>query len=302
MSNAWESSFSTWANGPGKTEAEKCDNAETAVRKAIQSYEPLTGWDISVFAQGSYKVRTNIRLESDVDICVRLDSPTFFAKYPEGKTREDFGNTKGTIAFADYRNLIDEALSKYFGKGSVFRGEKAFDIHANTYRVDADVVPALEHRRYTGRLNPDGSHHFYRGVAFNVNGGGNIVNWPDQNYVSGNEKNSATNRRYKRVVRILKNLRTYMHSKDVAAANDISSFLIESLVWNAPNYCFSSDEYWENVKSVLAFLITNTRVLDTCNKWVEVNEMKYLFRSSQPWTFEQAHAFVSAAWQFLQMS
>jgi hypothetical protein len=36
-----------------------------------------------------------------------------------------------------------------------------------------------------------------------------------------------------------------------------------------------------------------------CTEWGEINELKYLFRISQPWTMEQAHAFVSAAWDYL---
>jgi hypothetical protein len=33
--------------------------------------------------------------------------------------------------------------------------------------------------------------------------------------------------------------------------------------------------------------------------WLEVNDVKYLFHSTQPWTKEQAHAFVSAAWDYV---
>jgi hypothetical protein len=39
--------------------------------------------------------------------------------------------------------------------------------------------------------------------------------------------------------------------------------------------------------------------LETCNERGEVNELKYLFRGSHPWTLEQAHAFISAVWDYL---
>jgi len=76
----------------------------------------------------------------------------FFPDYPTGKQKEDFGNVNGSITFANYKSLVQEALESYFGKQSVTRGNKAFDIHANTYRVDADAVADFEHADIQGRL------------------------------------------------------------------------------------------------------------------------------------------------------
>ncbi len=151
-----EDIFSSWAQGPGKTEAEKCENAESAVRRAIATDSVLSRLDVTAFAQGSYRGRTNVKQDSDVDICVRLNE-VFFADYPDGKAHGDFGNIDGRLQFPDFKNMVEKALRSHFGSSSVTRGNKAFDVHANTYRVDADVVPTFEHRRYTGgRIMPTG--------------------------------------------------------------------------------------------------------------------------------------------------
>ena len=52
--NLSEDNFVSWSKGPGQTEADKCSNAETAVRKAIKggNMSELAALDISVFAQG----------------------------------------------------------------------------------------------------------------------------------------------------------------------------------------------------------------------------------------------------------
>jgi tRNA nucleotidyltransferase (CCA-adding enzyme) len=71
--NISEETFASWAQGPGQTEAQKCENSETAVRKALAADRHLASLDISVFAQGSYRARTNVRQDSDVDICVRYN-------------------------------------------------------------------------------------------------------------------------------------------------------------------------------------------------------------------------------------
>jgi hypothetical protein len=43
---------------------------------------------------------------------------------------------------------VQAALVRKFGLAGVHRGDKAFDIHANTYRVDADVVATFAHGQY----------------------------------------------------------------------------------------------------------------------------------------------------------
>ena len=84
-----------------------------------------------------------------------------------------------------------------------------------------------------------------------------------------------------------------------AEAKPIVSCLIESLVWNVPNEGFGHSTLTADVRYTLAHLFNNTRKDEDCSEWGEVNELKYLFRSSQPWTRQQAHDFVSAAWNYI---
>lgn len=293
-----EDTFIAWAKGPSKTESEKCENAERMVKKAINADEQLTNLDISVFAQGSYHARTNVRQNSDVDICIRYNS-SFFPDYPPGTNHQSFGNSDGSLPFKDFKDMVGRALANYFGEDGVTRGNKAFDVHANTYRIDADVVPTYEHRRYTGGKNKDGSHHYLSGVAFIPDKGSIIKNWPEQTYTNGVMRNMATARKYKCTIRILKRLRDKMQSENIAKAQDVSSFLIESLVWNADVKAFSQIKYTDILRYVIADVWGNTQLDKDCSEWGEVNELKYLFNSSQPWTRQQAHEFLQAAWSYI---
>ena len=293
---SWEDTFSAWSKPPGPTEQEKMDNAVTAIKKAIANNDKLSEMDITVFAQGSYAANTSVKQDSDVDVCVRLNS-TFFARYPEGKNRGDYGNLEGSIGFYDYKNLVHKALNDYFGSKYVTRGNKAFDIHSNTYRVDADVVPAFAYRLYYD----DGQDSYIQpvGISFIPDRGLRIENWPDQTYSNGVDKNKSTSQRYKKIIRILKNLRNDMQGENIAAAENIASFLIESLVWNTPNEGFGHSDLTSDVRHVLAHTFNDTRSDETCNEWGEINEIKYLFRPSQPWSRIQAHDFLSAAWDYI---
>src|SRR3989344_9289068 len=108
-----EDTFKSWGAAPGTTEQQKMENAETAINKAIKANAALAAMDISIIPQGSYRARTNVRRDSDVDICVCLNS-TFFPRYPEGTTKEHYGNTDGSITFKEFKKLVQTALGDYF--------------------------------------------------------------------------------------------------------------------------------------------------------------------------------------------
>lgn len=255
-------------------------------------------YSTSPCSRGSYHARTNVRQNSDVDVCVRYNA-TFFEEYPLGTSRENFGNVAGTMLFADFKNMVQKALEDYFGSAGVTRGNKAFDVHENTYRIDTDVVPTFEYRWYTGRRDAVGNYEYLSGVAFDPDRGARIINWPEQTYNNGVTRNTATARKYKRVIRVLKRLRDKMVDDGVTIAKETPSFLIECLVWNADIDAFNRDTYTSIIRHVLADLWNRTRKDEASSEWGEVNELKYLFRPSQPWTREQANEFLQAAWTYI---
>jgi len=223
---------------------------------------------------------------------------TFFPDYSlgNGLTAENLGHKDGTYQYATYKQDVEDALVAFFGRGHVTRGNKAFDIHENTYRIDADVVPAFEHRRYLGTPQ---NHHYITGTELHPDAGGTIVNWPQQNYDNGVAKNNATNRGFKGVVRILKRLRNEMADCKIEAATPIPSYLIECLVWNVLNQCLTNPTWDADVRQTILYLWQHTGTDDACKEWGEINENKYLFRNSQPWTRAAVRDFLQAAWEYL---
>lgn len=292
MSRDWESTFRSWGQAPSQTERERCENAERAVRKAIAASSALAARSINAFAQGSYANRTNVRQESDVDICI-VCRDVFYYDLPAGVLRESYGITPATYEYAQFKNEVGAALGDYFGYSAVTRGNRTFDVHANSYRVDADVVPTFEYRRYAS------ASAFNEGTKFIPDNGGEVINWPTQNYDNGVSKNQRTGERFKAIVRIMKRLRNEMNDAAISAAQPVPSFLNECLAWNVPNEGFGHQTYKEDVRFALAHLWNNTRTVDTCSEWGEINELKYLFRSAQPWTREQTNTFLQAAWTYI---
>jgi hypothetical protein len=291
----WEDVFTSWSAGPSQTENDKCQNAETAVRKAIAASQALSSRTVEVFTQGSYRNRTNARFDSDVDVCVR-SMDVFFSDLTDGITRSEASISDAAYTYSQFKNEVEAALRAHFGTGAVTRGSKAFDIHENTYRIDADVVPTFEHRRY---VRGSSGIYYLSGTELRPDSGGRIINWPTQNYENGVVKNNRTARHFKRVVRILKRLRNEMADKGSSVATATPSYLVECLVWNVPDDLFDLGSYRADVRAALAHLFNNTRDDATPAEWGEVNELKYLFRPNQPWTRQSAHAFIDAAWDYI---
>lgn len=303
----WENIFAAWAQSPSKTEQTRCENAVNAIRNAIGKSAALKHRSIKVFTQGSYRNRVNVKQDSDVDIGVLCDE-SYFYSVPTGMTAEQVGNYDGpgTYLYSVFKNELEAALVAHFGRTAVVRGNKALNIRETTYHVEADVVPLFEYRTYS----KTGGH--IAGVALLQDKGGRIENFPERllsswpniplHYENGVSKNDGTGRRYKSVVRIIKKLRNIMEEAGNAEAKLIPSYLIECLVWNVSDVNFNGKPWLEIVRSVLCSIWSATKDDASCGKWCEVDDIKFLFHSSQPWTRQQAHDFVGKAWDLIGIS
>jgi hypothetical protein len=305
MDRDWEDQFRTWARPPGSAEQTRMENTESQIRAAIKASAALASHDIQVAAQGSYRNLTHVPRESDVDIRV-VCRDVFFSDFQfvdstaksdtavRDRLRTRFGVSAATYTYDQFRDDVGAALVARFGPPpSVEPGDKAFGIRETRYFVDADVVAALQHRRFAN----DGTYN--EGVEFITRKGKHIVNWPEQQYRNGVAKNQATGERFKAMVRTVKSLRNEMDDRNVPAAAPIPSFLIECLVWNVANSKFNHGTYSEDVKEVLRFLYLATKPDGTCGEWHEESDLKWLFKGDKGWTREQVNTFVLAAWGYV---
>lgn len=305
----WETQLRTWAKAPGTVEQAKMETAEKEIRAAISGYPALAARNIKVFPQGSYRNRTNIPTESDVDICVVLKDVIFsdwtFTEGQSWKTPDqvaafwrEAGLSEAAYQYAEFKNDVGGALVTHFGASAVKRGDKAFDVHESSRWVDSDVVPAFEHHRW--------ERDYYRrltstvGTEFVSDSGKRIINWPQQHYDNGVAKNTATGERFKAMARALKNLRNEMADAGIEAAKPIPSFLIECIVYNVPNSNFGNYTYTRDMKNVIAVGWEATQSEEAADraKWVEVSTLKWLFHFLQPWTRQAAADFLWAAWSY----
>lgn len=291
-----EEQLQGWTTPLSKTEELRAQNTIKMIRSAIDANEKFNSMDIEVFIQGSYANNTNVRTESDVDVCVMLKN-TFHAEYPEGKTREDYDFVKSNITFSFYRELVKKAIQDKFGSENVKDGNKSLKINENTYHVKADVVPAflLRNYRYYGSLE---KCNYIEGVWFVSKDNNEVVNYPKRHIVNGKNKNNRTNYRYKKLARIMKCIKNNMVDDDRTNGNIITSFLVECLVYQVPDYIIAYDYTWtELVRQTIIFL-WNSIDKNKHMEWGEVSEMFLLFYGRK-WTDVDVKQWLEDTWSYL---
>jgi hypothetical protein len=301
-----EEQLGRWTSPAFDNEDAKAENTEKIIREAIAGHSLLSALSVRTYAKGSYKNNTNVRRDSDVDIAVEYTGIIYSRYGPDtdaeavrdvlgttpysGPFRDSAGNTR----IGDFKDAVGQALTAAFGAGAVTRSNKVFTVRESSRSLAADVVPCTQYRKYWSprrynrgiRLLPDRSPGHW------------IVNYPQQHYENGIAKNEDTSRRFKRVVRILKNLENYMVAE--GASPEVASYLIESLVFNCPDACFEASTWAARVQNVLVHIWEDIEEAESEQRWKEVNDLKFLFHSAQRWTREDARAFAKDAWQYVK--
>jgi hypothetical protein len=304
-----ESQLATWTKPAFDNEDQKRADTEQMIREAIKGHSLLKTLPIDVYAKGSYKNNTNVRRDSDVDVAVEYTGILFFDYGPNTNQDEvwralgmrayagPFRKADGSTDISQFKDAVGDALVSTFGSAAVARHNKVFTVRESARSLAADIVPSASYRQYFSpssfnegiRLLPDRSPGHY------------IHNYPQQHYDNGVNKNQNTSKRYKCVVRILKNLENQMVKDGTSPV--VASYLIESLVYNTPNTHFSNGTTWgQHTRHVLGHIWHETETADCEKNWNEANDIKYLFHAWQKWDRDEARAFVHAAWQYVANS
>lgn len=95
-----EDTLKGWCNPASNNEKEKIERTINMIKNAISNSSELNDLAIEVFVQGSYANNTNVRINSDVDVCIMLTSSVFL-ELPTGMDKQDYGYSDGTISFSE---------------------------------------------------------------------------------------------------------------------------------------------------------------------------------------------------------
>ncbi|HVB85836.1 MAG TPA: hypothetical protein VNK23_04115 [Candidatus Dormibacteraeota bacterium] len=194
-----------------------------------------------------------------------------------------------TYTWEQFRADVLQTLRDYCGNGRVKEGSQCIKVDFGLGRIMADVVPAMIHKKYS-HFYSHTVQSFVEGIEFRTSTGMPIVNFPKQHIDNGEAKNTAarTNGWFKRSVRMFKNARNCLIEDDLIAADTCSSYHIECLVYNAPDYLFgpTCQDTFQNLLNFWAYTIRPE--ISLCQ-----NGITNLFGTSPvEWSIPQASRFV----------
>jgi hypothetical protein len=218
-----ESQLDTWSHQGSVTQSSNTYNAIKSVLDAGTT--PYAGKNFSVFLQGSYGNDTNIYAESDVDIVVRLDDcfQSDLSDLTEGEKaayRSAFADA--TYTHVDFKRDVLATLTTQYGS-AVKAGDKAIAIDASGTRRKADVIVAIEYRRYL-KFRSTYDTEFVEGICFWNGKGELIANYPKQHSANLTTKHQNTSAWLKPMARVFKNMRSRMVEDGVIESGSAPSY------------------------------------------------------------------------------
>lgn len=272
------------------SEKEKQERAERMVKQAVKSWaEAYNDIAIKYVPKGSYTNNTNVRQDSDVDIAVLRTDFYYFdssaLRPPDAMTGSGKTYTLEGVAF---RNSLAQSIERRFGNACDTTGTTAIELHENSSRVSADIVPSFMFRKYY--YDQLGNISYHEGQKVYKTDGTTVVNYPDQQLLNGRTKNVATGSRYKEMVRILKRAENDLVER--GAIDPLPSYFMECLMYNVPNSTFNSTSatpLTDILTRAIVHLWSSTKPGGVAKGWYEPNEIKTLFGGGQKWSMDDAH-------------
>lgn len=285
-----EPQLSTWSHQGSITQS---SSTYATVKAALESSDAgYSAKKFRVFLQGSYGNDTNIYSESDVDVVIVIDSMfrhDLSSLGEEQKAAFKATHSDATYKYLDFKKDVLDALKKRFGT-DVDPGEKAITIKANGNRRKADVLIAMQYRRYH-HYQSIANQSYDAGICFYTKSGSLIANYPKQHSENCTRKHQATNSWFKPMARIFKNMRSKLVSDGAIGEGAAPSYYLEGLLYNVPVENFGGN-YSDSFVNCINWLMQADR-----SKFVCANEQYYLLwpDSRTSWTAEDCEEFLAAA-------
>jgi hypothetical protein len=286
-----EKQLDTWSHQGSIQQSSLTYNTIKNVLEAADT--PYAKKSFKVFLQGSYGNDTNIWAESDVDIVIRLDD--CFLSDLSGlselkKAAYDQAFVNASYTHADFKRDVLQVLTDEYGD-DVKAGDKAIAIAARGNRRKADVIVALQFRRYWD-FNGAYDKSYKEGICFWNKAGEQISNYPILHSANLTARHKATSSQLKPMVRILKNLRSRCIADKLLVAGKAPSYYLEGLLYNVP-----TDKLAGSYEDSFVGAINWIQNEGDKSKFVCANEQYYLLRDGVHtcWPAADSEAFLTAA-------
>ena len=234
-----EQQLETWSNTGADTGSKR---AYDRVKNIIDSSSFSKKSDADIFLQGSYANTTHIRADSDIDVVVKLRNVwnSDKSKLSDAEKQEyDKATSNATYGHDELRRELVAIFRGVLGVQNVEESKKCIRLKLGDSYLNADIIPCLSYRIYLS-FSSTKQDNYIEGIAIKKTDGVMVYNFPKHHLDNGVRKHQNTSDYYKKVVRILKNMRNRL-TDDAKIIDGIApSYFVECLVYNVPNNNFGS--------------------------------------------------------------
>lgn len=287
--------LATWANPPGSIKAQ---STYIKIKQALSNSGISRVRGCEVHLQGSYSNSTNIRIDSDIDVVVKLNSTFSYSlsrltDFQKSLFHLTYPNN-ATYKWHDLRRDVITALKVHFGDYKIKTdGNKSIKLIGDENILNADIVPSLQYRNYNS-FDLSNKDDFVEGIRFwTMRDNEEIINYPKPHKENGENKNSEERAgdKYKDTVRVMKNIRRRLIKDEAFDKEKAPSYFIECAIYNTPDTHFTGDHV-ASLENVLDFIIRNC---DT-SRLLTVSHEHLLFGDEEwHWNIPDANHFFTSA-------
>lgn len=280
-----ETQLEAWSNTGADTGSKR---AYDRVKNIIDSSNFSKKSEVDIFLQGSYANTTHIRADSDVDVVIQLTSvfSSDISKLSE-QERQEYSKLSGATYSHDHlRQELLDIFTNALGSSKVESRNKCIRLKLGDGYLGVDLTPCTCYRIYTSYPNS-----YVEGISIKKLDGNIIHNFPKRHINHGVKKHQNTNEYYKKVVRILKNMRNKLIEDRKIVENVAPSYFVECLAYNIPNNNFGSSLHSSVLNSLKWFSENHEKFSHLkCQ-----NEVTDLFGSEgTQWNIPHCQTFTSA--------
>ena len=286
---------------PSNTVQEDYNSIEGVLKQAVLNASYVVPYfdvkDVSIYLQGSYASKTNIKFQSKIEVIVELNKTREFdyetMTQQDMKFRDDF--------FIDYDHYFDV---RRFKQILIDELKKLLNTRL-IIRPTTILVPATSKLQHSIEIFPCFKYRF-----FNDNGGSircklvydekldeHFLMFTNLHAVNGNLKDSMTRGNFKRIVRLMKNL-VAISAREDKNIHSVRGYYVECLLYNVPN-----EMYYSNDNKLLSVFLKVINWLNFANMsdFVCQNQIWSLWGNADGfWDQHSARQFINDVIEFYE--
>jgi len=283
-----EDQLKTWSNtGADKGSAISYNRVKSIIENS--NFSKKNGVDI--FIQGSYANTTHVRSDSDVDVVVKLNTiwNGDLSKLTDHERQEYERHTsESDYGHDELRQELIKIFKEFLGNKNVEEHKKCIRLILGNSYLNTDIIPCLSYRIYNS-FSSTKQTDYIEGIAIKKTDGTIIYNFPKQHINNGIKKHQNTREYYKKIIRIIKNMRNRLLDEGKLQQNIAPSYFIECLYYNIPDENFGNS-LQNSVLNSLNWILGNKEKI---NNLKCQNEVTHLFGSEETqWSISDCCTFL----------